>query len=232
MSATRNKECYSNQRIINPSKNDVLLGRGSGVNNHSGNEYFRNIVKKFQSEYIAAPDNYKKYLITMKIMESIRNLKPEGRFLLKDPKTKLWNDVGDEKTRRKISQALRENIPEMRNCSHCGKRKNDSDAEMFNDLDQISNSYFRKKNEVKYDEKVKTDNERYFFAQKSAKSISLDDYLIKSNITSNLMESPQEYLPMELSLSEHEMLQTSVGTFNVNDMSMSFGNISDLISIE
>merc|ERR1711862_1026193 len=118
-----------------------------------------------------------------------------------------------------------------KNCSHGCKRKNYSDAEMLNDLDQIGNSYFRKKNKVEYNEKVKKDNERYFFPQKSAKSISLDNYLIKSNITSNLMESPQEYLPMELSLSEHEMLQTSVGTFNVNDMSMSFGNLSNLMLI-
>jgi hypothetical protein len=37
-----------------------------------------------------------------------RSLDPPGRFLKKDEKTKLWNDIGDKKARRKTSQLLRE----------------------------------------------------------------------------------------------------------------------------
>ena len=35
-------------------------------------------------------------------------MKPPGRFLQQDVKTKLWNDVGDKKAREKASQCLRE----------------------------------------------------------------------------------------------------------------------------
>jgi hypothetical protein len=38
---------------------------------------------------------------------------PPGRFLKQDPKTKLWNDVGEKKALDKTRQALREGAPEM-----------------------------------------------------------------------------------------------------------------------
>jgi hypothetical protein len=45
------------------------------------------------------------------IVHELRSLDPAARFLQKDPKTGLWNDVGDKKFREKVSQALREHQP-------------------------------------------------------------------------------------------------------------------------
>ena len=40
-------------------------------------------------------------------------MNPPGRFLKQDPKTKLWNDVGEKKSLDKTRQALREGAPDL-----------------------------------------------------------------------------------------------------------------------
>ena len=40
-------------------------------------------------------------------------MKPPGRFLKQDPKTKLWSDIGEKKALDKTRQALREGAPEL-----------------------------------------------------------------------------------------------------------------------
>lgn len=49
-----------------------------------------------------------KPLVAKEIITFWRSMKPPGRFLQQDVKTKLWNDVGDKKAQDKTSQALRE----------------------------------------------------------------------------------------------------------------------------
>ena len=107
-------ESYPAEDITSPDHTDVLLGRGAGVNKHPGNKHFRDIVKQYQDDYLVAKNNYEKYLTSMEILKSIRNLNPPGRFVLQDSSSRLWNDVGDDRARRKISQALRENATELR----------------------------------------------------------------------------------------------------------------------
>jgi hypothetical protein len=64
--------------------------------------------------------------ISRDIVSAWRDQNPPGRFLIKDElNTGLWNDVGDQKAREKISQALREKGPEFRR--HHGMRQNDMD---------------------------------------------------------------------------------------------------------
>jgi len=112
-----------NEAIDEPGVNDVMLGRGAGTNRHPGNKTFRNICKEFQEKYIKAINNYEKYLITMEIMERIQNLDPPGRFIDKDSKKgKSYYDVGEVRARKKISQALRENAPEIK------KKKDDKES--------------------------------------------------------------------------------------------------------
>lgn len=48
------------------------------------------------------------------MVEAVRNQSPPGRFLQKDGKTGLWNDIGDGRAREKTSQALREGAPVIR----------------------------------------------------------------------------------------------------------------------
>mmetsp|Transcript_6388 Transcript_6388/g.10383 ORF Transcript_6388/g.10383 Transcript_6388/m.10383 type:complete len:474 (+) Transcript_6388:265-1686(+) len=98
--------------ITQPHANDVLSGRGNFVNQHSGNENFRALVKHHKKAYVACPKN-QKAIYSKLIYDEIRSMNPPGRFLKQDPKTKLWNDVGEKKALDKTRQALREGAPEL-----------------------------------------------------------------------------------------------------------------------
>lgn len=87
--------------------NVAVCGRGGGSNNHPGNESFRELVNEVKLPYVNCPKR-EKPLIARRIVEAVRNQTPPGRFLSKDSKTALWNDIGDGKAREKTSQALRE----------------------------------------------------------------------------------------------------------------------------
>ncbi|KAL7541799.1 LOW QUALITY PROTEIN: hypothetical protein ACHAWF_007022 [Thalassiosira exigua] len=102
---------YPLRDISMPHANDVLCGRGGGSNNHPGNESFRELVNEFP--YVNCPKR-EKPLIARRIVEAVRNQTPPGRFLSKDSRTGLWNDIGDGKAREKTSQALREGAPILR----------------------------------------------------------------------------------------------------------------------
>lgn len=100
------------REIVTPNENDVLSGRGNFVNFHTGNERFRNLVKKHKIAYVECPKP-KKGMFSKLIVDSIRSLDPPGRFLRQDPTTKLWEDIGDKKSLDKTRQALREGAPDL-----------------------------------------------------------------------------------------------------------------------
>jgi len=92
-------------------ENDVLCGRGGETNNHVGNIRYRDLVKKYQREYLKAKRRNKPK-IARQIVDTIR--RAGGRFLKKVPGETTWRDVGNNKAREKTSQALREGAPELR----------------------------------------------------------------------------------------------------------------------
>jgi len=92
--------------------NDVLYGRGAGVNYHPGNRRFRELIKAHRPYYLIAA-KLEKAKIARSIVDLIRKSTPSGRFLIKN-KYGAWYDVGNEKAREKASQALREKAPEIK----------------------------------------------------------------------------------------------------------------------
>lgn len=54
-----------------------------------------------------------KPLYSQIIYDEIRTMKPPGRFLKQDPKTKLWHDIGKKAALAKTRQALREGAPDI-----------------------------------------------------------------------------------------------------------------------
>mmetsp|Transcript_42537 Transcript_42537/g.102509 ORF Transcript_42537/g.102509 Transcript_42537/m.102509 type:complete len:516 (+) Transcript_42537:2110-3657(+) len=94
--------------IVNPTKNDVLMGRGGKNNQWTGNEKLREIARTRAAEYAVASKRAKSQ-ISRELVEDIRLLSPPGRFLKKCPNSK-WEDVGDEIAREKTSQVLRDAI--------------------------------------------------------------------------------------------------------------------------
>merc|ERR1711862_559882 len=173
-------------------------------------------------------------------IHKIRSLTPPGRFLIQDIGTKLWYDVGDDKARRKVSQALRESREKVSNFKknksvvkndtqieiHYSDLKQALEKEMINEFSPVRKKMCRTLQEMEPIKEVRN-------------SIHLESFKrIKSN---NIVQ-------VELSLPEVETMINgyksnkikfqnadsgslidikSVGTFSIQDMSLSFdSNIS------
>ncbi|KAL7535374.1 hypothetical protein ACHAXR_011127 [Thalassiosira sp. AJA248-18] len=91
--------------IREPGINDCLFGRGGGTNHHPGNMRYRRMVAERRHIYKESTRSAKPE-VAMEIVNAWRAF--NGRFLMMDPTTKLWYDVGDDKARLKTSQTLRE----------------------------------------------------------------------------------------------------------------------------
>jgi hypothetical protein len=109
--------------ITKPGLHDVLLGRGGGTNNHSGNIKFRKLVNEHKMRYLAC-SKVEKPKVARQVVILWRKLDPPGRFLARKDETKrgpgsvkasdnVWFEVGDKKAREKASQCLRERTPDV-----------------------------------------------------------------------------------------------------------------------
>lgn len=109
--------------ITEPGTHDVLLGRGGGTNNHSGNIKFRKLVNEHKMRYLAC-SKVEKPKVARQVVGLWRKMEPSGRFLARKDDTKrgpgsvkssdnVWFEVGDKKAREKASQCLRERTPDV-----------------------------------------------------------------------------------------------------------------------
>merc|ERR1712038_1542947 len=95
---------------VKPRDEDILSGRGAGVNLHPGNVFFRKLIQANKQKYIRGDPGEKKRIIK-KIVEVAEN---HGRFLKQDLKTELWLPISTDDARKKTGQALRENAPAIK----------------------------------------------------------------------------------------------------------------------
>lgn len=95
------------------SDSDVLCGRGAITNYHVGNLRFRNLVKSYKPQYLAAP-KLQKAAIAQQIVNIIRTTHPPGKFLQQNPSNGCWIEISNGKAREKTSQALREGTAEVK----------------------------------------------------------------------------------------------------------------------
>ena len=101
---------------INPLPNDVLSGRGAGVNNHPGNIKYRNLVQSQKLAYINADPRTKKSIIHT-IANTIVEPPQSGRFLKCNSASGLWECISMDLAKVKIGQALREDAPKLKKMS-------------------------------------------------------------------------------------------------------------------
>ena len=97
---------------VDPTDNDVLLGRGGFTNTHPGNISFRDKALELRSWYEAS-DKEQKFQISKLLLESVTG---QGNRFLERGDDGLWHEVVGDGARKKASQALRERIK--------GSRKN------------------------------------------------------------------------------------------------------------
>mmetsp|Transcript_35918 Transcript_35918/g.86798 ORF Transcript_35918/g.86798 Transcript_35918/m.86798 type:complete len:352 (+) Transcript_35918:1332-2387(+) len=92
-----------------PHENDVLMGRGGKNNQHVGNEQLRTLARGRSMDYQKASKKGKSS-ISRELVRIVREMKPPGRFLRKNPETNKWEDVGNDIAREKTSQVLRDAV--------------------------------------------------------------------------------------------------------------------------
>ncbi|KAL3822341.1 hypothetical protein ACHAXA_002656 [Cyclostephanos tholiformis] len=102
---------------------DVVMGRGSGTQNHCGNVAYRKIVYLNKELYVTS-SKFDKLKISKAIVAAIRHF--GGNFIQADERRGgLYFDIGDKRAWDKTSQALREGQAEIR-----GKLAEDDPAGM------------------------------------------------------------------------------------------------------
>jgi hypothetical protein len=102
------KSLENSRQYVNPTDEDILLGRGGKSNHHPGNKRYREEIKNFQSSYTRLEQKDDKTDLSRYVVDYVH--KYEGRFLTfdKDVRPNRWYEVPDIVARRKVSQALRE----------------------------------------------------------------------------------------------------------------------------
>lgn len=97
------------EEINTPRGNDILSGRGAGVQTHPGNMHFRKIIQANKETYIMADASEKKRII----LSLAKELKSYGRFL-KQNSREFWVKIDFDEVKKKVGQALRENATMIR----------------------------------------------------------------------------------------------------------------------
>jgi hypothetical protein len=102
------KTLENSRQYVNPTDEDILLGRGGKSNHHPGNKRYREEIKNFQSSYMLLESKDDKTDLSRYVVDYVHKYK--GRFLAfdKNVRPNRWYEVPDIVTRRKVSQALRE----------------------------------------------------------------------------------------------------------------------------
>lgn len=93
-------------RVIEPTDDDVLFGRGGYTNSHPGNMKFRNKALELRPWYESSSKE-EKYNISELLLESVKS---EGHRFLEKGSDGLWHEVIGNGARKKASQALRERL--------------------------------------------------------------------------------------------------------------------------
>ena len=98
----------TDEKII-PNSNDVLMGRGGTNNKHVGNENFRILAQRRSIQY-ASSSKQNKTQIHASLLLDVFNMRPPGRFIRKDRKSKEWIKVDIHEAFEKASRTLRDAV--------------------------------------------------------------------------------------------------------------------------
>ena len=112
--ATEEASVSSTKVIPEPHAHDILSGRGATINQHPGNEYYRQLIKSQKLNYIQSSPSAKKNIIRGIVLAVTKLQSPPGRFLKRNGDNGVYEDIGIEEAKKKTGQALREDAPKIR----------------------------------------------------------------------------------------------------------------------
>ena len=136
--------------MLSPSCIDRRKSRGGAVNNHPGNMRFRQFIQQFKHQYMIESKQSKPYVAIL-VIEAVKSSNPPGRFLVKYPGGYL--ECGDDRSREKAKQALREGAAKLRKLSsvvESGKVEASHDAIEQRGMKRILLPNERSCNEIEY----------------------------------------------------------------------------------
>ena len=94
--------------VVFVSVQDVLCGRGGLTNQHSGNEWYRRLIRSNRALYRSCP-KHTKLLVAKAIVQAVQKQEPPGRFLeMFQKESGVWKPITYRRAVDKTSQALRE----------------------------------------------------------------------------------------------------------------------------
>lgn len=104
-----NEEPITHQGVT-PTAKDVLLGKGTPINNHEGNKNFRRLIKLNHTKYDNEAEG-NKFLVARAIVDSLYN---DGCRFLKKSDDGVWQEVEKKRAYAKAQQTLRDGAPKRR----------------------------------------------------------------------------------------------------------------------
>lgn len=93
-----------------PSKYDVVCGRGKGCEKWIGNKRFRVTIAMNKERYMKAPTKLDKSLVVDEIVKTISTASPNGGFIKKDACTGQWYKISEQQARDKVGHAMRDAV--------------------------------------------------------------------------------------------------------------------------
>jgi hypothetical protein len=106
------------QVVLQPSANDIILGRGVPISKYEGNIRFRELIRDYKGEYMATGRHHRKQEIVAEVCEKLRER--NCRFLSRietdeearknglPAGSRAWYIASEEAALSKVKQALRE----------------------------------------------------------------------------------------------------------------------------
>ncbi|KAL3937636.1 MAG: hypothetical protein SGBAC_007288 [Bacillariaceae sp.] len=101
--AAARRSASPDTKLINPSEQHVLLGRGWKVQNHEGNKAFRSFLEGYSDEYDNAPRLRKRQIAG----ELVHMLRGRGVRFLQQRENGQWIDSTFEDAQKKVGQLFR-----------------------------------------------------------------------------------------------------------------------------
>ena len=105
-----------------PTKFDVLCGRGSTYFLHEGNKRFRQLILAYLERFTLCKSRMDKSALVIEIVAAVCE---NGGHFLRSDKEQQWHDIGDRLAREKVGHALREAKLSNNNNKNKSRRKRD-----------------------------------------------------------------------------------------------------------
>eukprot|EP00980_Cylindrotheca_fusiformis_P022481 scaffold9345_cov120-Cylindrotheca_fusiformis.AAC.10 len=95
----------NSERLITPTTNDVLFGRGKRFQNHPGNQRMRKIIRKYKKVYASQKGQHRKRLVVENAYTEI--ISGGARFVKKNEDNVEWEEVQMHEALEKVAHTIR-----------------------------------------------------------------------------------------------------------------------------